>query len=185
MKRPILIGLFLAVIFAVVGINMVAPSSDKMPRSSTASNPWSVDYDQSQSVTGTARTSRTMSKPRGGQVVLRRADDLHFYANVNLDGTIVHMVVDTGASGIALTRKDAEAIGLNVDSLPFGGIADTAGGQVPFYRTVIARVSIDGVEVRNVDAGVISEGLSISLLGQSYLAKLNEVSIKGDTMTLR
>lgn len=120
-----------------------------------------------------------------GEVRLGRAGDSHFYADANVDGTNIRMMVDSGASVVALTRRDAEAIGIDVDGLPVAGMARTAGGDVPMRRVVLDSVDIDGIEVRRVEAAVVDADMGVSLLGQSYLAKLDAVNIEGDTMTLR
>ncbi|QNO29773.1 TIGR02281 family clan AA aspartic protease [Sphingopyxis sp. OPL5] len=121
----------------------------------------------------------------GGEVRLGRAEDSHFYADANIDGTNIRMMVDSGASVVALTRRDAEAIGINVDDLPIAGTAHTAGGEVPMRRLILDSVDVDGIEVRRVEAAVIDADMGISLLGQSYLSKLDAVNVEGDTMTLR
>src|SRR5690242_7210118 len=42
-----------------------------------------------------------------GAIVLQRSDNGHFYADVEVNGVPIHMLVDTGASGIALSQQDA------------------------------------------------------------------------------
>lgn len=120
-----------------------------------------------------------------GEVRLDREGDSHFYADADVDGTSIRMMVDSGASIVALTRRDAEAIGIDVDRLPSAGSAQTAGGVVPLRPVMLDSVEIDGVEVRGVQAAVIDADMGVSLLGQSYLSKLASVKIEGDTMTLR
>jgi aspartyl protease family protein len=127
----------------------------------------------------------SVSPSSSGEVRLGRAGDSHFYADANVDGTNIRMMVDSGASVVALTRRDAEAIGIDVDSLPVAGMARTAGGEVPMRRVVLDSVDIDGIEVRRVEAAVVDADMGVSLLGQSYLAKLDAVNVEGDTMTLR
>jgi aspartyl protease family protein len=51
--------------------------------------------------------------------------------------------------------------------------------------TMLDRVEVDGIGVRNVEAAVIDADMGVSLLGQSFLAKLDAVNVEGDTMTLR
>lgn len=121
----------------------------------------------------------------GGEVRLGRAGDSHFYADTEVDGTNIRMLVDSGASIVALTRRDAEAIGIDVDSLPIGGMARTAGGDVPMRTVTLGSVVVEGIEVRQVPAAVIDADMGVSLLGQSFLAKLDAVNVEGDTMTLR
>lgn len=120
-----------------------------------------------------------------GEVRLGRSGDSHFYADANVDGANIRMMVDSGASIVALTRRDAEAIGIDVDSLPIAGSANTAGGIVPMRPVMLDSVDIDGIEVRGVQAAVVDADMGVSLLGQSYLSKLDAVNVEGDTMTLR
>lgn len=122
---------------------------------------------------------------RPSEVLLSRAGDSHFYADTEIDGRNIRMLVDSGASIVALTRRDAEAIGINVDDLPIGGSANTAGGVVPMRPVVLDSVEVDGIKVRDVQAAVIDADMGVSLLGQSFLSKLAAVNVEGDTMTLR
>jgi aspartyl protease family protein len=117
--------------------------------------------------------------------LLSRSGDSHFYADTEIDGRNIRMMVDSGASIVALTRRDAEAIGINVDDLPVGGSANTAGGVVPM-RHGHARQRRDRRDRgARVQAAVIDADMGVSLLGQSFLSKLAAVNVEGDTMTLR
>lgn len=124
-------------------------------------------------------------KSSGGEVRLDRSGDSHFYADAEVDGTNIRMMVDSGASIVALTRRDAEAIGIDVDRLPVGGMARTAGGDIPMRTVMLDSVEVAGIEVRGVQAAVIDADMGVSLLGQSFLSKLDAVNVEGDTMTLR
>lgn len=130
-----------------------------------------------------ASTEAAASRPSAVQI--RRASDSHFYAETEVQGRQIRMLVDSGASMVALTRSDAEAIGIDVDSLPVGGTAQTAGGPVPMRMVMLDSVNVDGIEVRRVEAAVIDADMGVSLLGQSFLAKLDAVNVEGDVMTLR
>lgn len=132
-----------------------------------------------------SRRSSSIPDRNGGEVQLDRAGDSHFYATTRINGTDVRMMVDSGASMIALTRADAEAIGLDVDALAVAGSAATAGGVVPVRPVELDRVAIDGLEVSRVQAAVIDADMPHSLLGQSFLARLQSVKVEGDRMTLR
>ena len=131
------------------------------------------------------RRSSSVPDRNGGEVRLERDGDSHFYATTEINGTRVRMLVDSGASIIALTRADAEAIGIDVDALPAAGSANTAGGVVPIRPVALKRVSIDGLEVVGVQAAVIDVDMPASLLGQSFLSRLQSVRVEGDTMTLK
>ena len=45
-------------------------------------------------------------------------------------------------------------------------------------------MEVDGIEAQGVEAAIIPEGLDISLLGQSFLSKIENVQISGDEMRL-
>ncbi len=118
------------------------------------------------------------ARSASGEVRLGRSGDSHFYADTEIDGTNIRMMVDSGASIIALTRRDAEAIGIDVDGLPVSGTARTAGGEVPMRTVMLDSVEIDGIEVRRVEAAVVDADMGVSLLGQSFLSKLDAVNAR-------
>jgi aspartyl protease family protein len=118
-------------------------------------------------------------------VTLARAPDGHFYADAIINGATIHVLVDTGATTVALTRADAQAAGLQFSAGEFTGTAQTAGGSVALKPVVLDRVGIGAVEARNVDAVVVDSALNVSLLGQSWLRRVGKVEIAGDRMVLR
>lgn len=117
-------------------------------------------------------------------VILRREADGHFYADVTVDGQDFRMLVDTGASVVALTAADADAMGLTWHPDDVGPVAQGAGGTVYGVNTVIERMALGDHEASQVRALIIPEGLGVSLLGQSFLGTLGHVSISGGAMVL-
>lgn len=119
-----------------------------------------------------------------GSIALERNGDGHFYADVRINGSNVHMLVDTGASGIALSRDDARAAGL----APSIGMNDVVGegadGEVHGEYVKLDRVELGPLSASGLDAIVLNSG-SQSLLGQSFLSKFSNVQIEGDRMVLR
>lgn len=120
----------------------------------------------------------------GQSIDLRRAADGHFYANTTVNGQPVAMLVDTGASTVALTIGDAQRLGLAIDPATFQVVGTGASGPVRG-----AAVMLDGVTLAHRQIGpiaaVVLEGLDRSLLGQTFLSRMDSVQIAGDTMTLR
>jgi aspartyl protease family protein len=114
---------------------------------------------------------------------LERMPNGHFYADGNVDGQPVRLVVDTGASMVALTVADAQRIGIPFSTNEFAVIATGASGPVRGQDVMLDRVEIGGKEVRGV-RGAVVEGLDVSLLGQTYLSRIGSVQMSGDTMTL-
>ncbi len=121
----------------------------------------------------------------GQEIILDRRDDGHFYTEAMVEGTPVQFLIDTGASTIALTGSDAEAIGIdwNVDEV--APVARGAGGTVHGVRVTLNEVRIGDFEARNIDAAIIPEGLPVSLLGQSFLKQVPDLAIQDDRMVLR
>ena len=116
--------------------------------------------------------------------VLERENNGHFYVHARVNGELVRFIVDTGASNVALTVDDARRVGLKFDPGEFQYVGEGASGPVRGKLVRLDRVSIEGKTVDDV-SGVILEGSNLSLLGQSYLARMGEVQMVGDTMVLK
>lgn len=117
--------------------------------------------------------------------VLERKANGHFFVDAQVDGQTVHFLIDTGASGIALTGEDARRLGIVVLPSEVVQVGTGASGPVLGKRIVLHRVSVDQKEAWDMEAVVIPEGLDVSLLGQSFLSRIGSVSINGDRMVLR
>lgn len=120
----------------------------------------------------------------GKAVTLQRQDDGHFYADVQINGSTVRMLVDTGASGIALTRDDARRAGIGISIGMPNVVGQGAGGEVKGEYVTLDRVSLGDESVSAVPA-VVLDGGGQSLLGQSFLGQFASVEIKGNKMVLR
>lgn len=118
-----------------------------------------------------------------GEVVLRKADDGHFYADVDVNGTSIRMLADTGASTIALSVEDAESAGINVESLDFMYTISTANGQASAAQVMLDEVRVGSIERQNVRA-LVTRGLSTSLLGMTFFSSLSGVAIRADELVL-
>ena len=114
-----------------------------------------------------------------------KAGDGHFWAQAYVNGRPLRVLVDTGASEVALTRADARRLGVDVSGLDYDRPVVTADGRMRAARVRLARVSVGGAEVRDVDALVVRQGLNASLLGMSYLGRLSGFSADREALTLR
>lgn len=119
-----------------------------------------------------------------GETILHRSGNGHFYVDAQVDGHVVNFVVDTGATGVALTVEDARRIGIDFNESDFEVVGTGASGAVRGTQIMLDSVSVDGKEVRKVQAAVL-EGLEVSLLGQSYLTRIGSVEMSGEKMSLR
>ena len=103
---------------------------------------------------------------------LRKEADGHYWATARVNKMPVKFLVDTGASLVALSKRDARRIGVNTDNLQRNAEVKTAAGRVMAATTTIDEITIDGVTVKNVSAVVMEDGLETSLLGMSFLNRL-------------
>jgi aspartyl protease family protein len=131
-----------------------------------------------------ARKPNLLNMPDDG-VVLDRSPNNHFYADAIANGQGVRFMVDTGATVVALTAKDAERIGLFWTYNELENVGRGVSGDVQGKRVVINSLQLGGLSASNVQAVIIPDGLDISLLGQSFLSGVGSVSISGNKMTLK
>ena len=134
--------------------------------------------------TASLNTARSKDAWLAGQTVIEREPDGHFYASALVDGYQYRFLVDTGASIVALTRADADAMGLQWDEASLRPIGRGASGTVNGVPITIDSMEVGGFEVRNVRAAIIPDGLDVSLLGQTFLSQLDNVEFSGDEMRL-
>jgi aspartyl protease family protein len=117
-------------------------------------------------------------------VELKREDNGHFYADVEINNIPIRVMVDTGATGIALSRDDARRAGLAVSAGMFDVVGEGASGDVRGEFVTLDSVRLGNETARKIPA-VILDGGDQSLLGQSFLREFETVEIKGDKMILR
>jgi aspartyl protease family protein len=123
---------------------------------------------------------------RGRSVELARASSGDFDVTAQVNGARVAMILDTGASSVVLTREDAKAAGLPLEVLAYTASIDTANGRTHAAPVTLDRIAIGGLVERSVDALVAQPGqLRTSLLGMSFLNRLQSWEVRGDRLLLR
>jgi len=109
----------------------------------------------------------------------------HFQANGRVDGRQVSFMVDTGASVIALTERDADRLGIRPSRNGFTASVSTANGIVRAAPVMLNSVDIGGLVVRDVRALVVPGGaLNENLLGLSYLTRLKRFEYSNNKLLL-
>ena len=131
-----------------------------------------------------AEAEKKSREPMSDAIELERSYDGHFYADVEINGMAVRALVDTGASGIALSRDDARRAGLAPSIAMPEVVGEGAGGDVRGEFVMLDRVSLGQKNVEKVPA-VILDGGDMTLLGQSFLSRFASVEIRDDKMLLR
>jgi aspartyl protease family protein len=106
-------------------------------------------------------------------VVISPGANGHFQVEGRIDGRRMDFMVDTGASVIALTDRDAAMLGIHPAQSEYTAQIRTANGIVRAAPVELDMVEVDDLVVRNVAAMVMPEGaLSDNLLGLSFLSRL-------------
>lgn len=110
----------------------------------------------------------------------------HFVVHPTLDGRRVRMLVDTGASLIALSHEDARSAGLTISPRDYTQRIATANGVVEAAPVRFSEVRIGEITVRGVEALVLPPGkLGTSLLGMSFLKRLGGFEIAQGRLILK
>ena len=182
MARVYLIFILVAGVFGAMLSNCGARGTFR----STSSAPKAFEVEKSRQPEAVASFNEQVdsSYASQGAVELNREADGHFYADVEINNTPIHILVDTGASGIALSRDDARKAGLATSIGMYDVVGEGAGGDVKGEFIKLDSVRL-GKETAHDMPAVILDGGQMSLLGQSFLRQFESVEIKGDKMVLR
>ncbi|MDR7147410.1 TIGR02281 family clan AA aspartic protease [Rhizobium sp. BE258] len=122
----------------------------------------------------------------GSEIILHKLLNGHFEADVSVNGQTIQMLVDTGASMVALSRADAERIGIIPENLDYSMTVMTANGRTRAAPVTLDRVAIGPIVRTGVAASVAEDGkLDQSLLGMSFLETLGSMQMQTDELRLR
>lgn len=114
-------------------------------------------------------------------VVLKRGLDGHYRTEALINGQKVEVLVDTGATGVAISQSVADKLQLkSIDAIR----TNTANGDTVGYLVRLQSVKIGGVTANNVSA-MIAPGLDGEvLLGMSFLGRMDVRLYQGE-MTIK
>ena len=93
-------------------------------------------------------------------------------------------MIDTGAGETALTEADAQQLGFMVDPNKYEVIGDGASGMVRGQYVQLKSIDVGGIRQSDAKA-VIVAGATVSLLGQPFLEKVDEIVIRNGEMRLK
>jgi aspartyl protease family protein len=122
----------------------------------------------------------------GSVVEIRAGRNGHFNTEAEINGRPVEVMIDTGATVVALSYEDAERAGLYISESDFTGAVSTANGVARVAPVTLDRVTIGDITVRDVPAAVAERGrLRTSLLGMTFLNKLSRFDMRSGTLVLQ
>jgi aspartyl protease family protein len=110
---------------------------------------------------------------------IKAAQNGHFFTRAEIGKATLEVLVDTGATAVAMSYEDADDAGLSPRSLDYDIPVMTANGVAKAARVTIDKVEVDGVAVRDVEGFVMPRGaMKGTLLGMSYLSKLTSFKVE-------
>ncbi|WP_298912383.1 TIGR02281 family clan AA aspartic protease [uncultured Roseobacter sp.] len=134
-------------------------------------------------ISNTVRPQQTVFEEQG-KIIVPRSPDGHYYIAARVNGAPIQFVLDTGATEMVLTRRDAMTAGLTPDRLNFSGRAMTANGEVRTAPVRLATVTLGPVTDENLTAVVNEAEMSHSLLGMTYLQRWGRIEISNGELVL-
>ncbi|WP_371398304.1 TIGR02281 family clan AA aspartic protease [Fretibacter rubidus] len=179
LKTVLAVGVMCLVSFwAVTNRHMLYEAAGLMPAQNTEQQTQNVALKTAQKPQKTTSSGGRVSIPKS-------ARDGQFWTEARVNNRIVNFLVDTGAGSIALTPDDAKSAGINPRQLDYDVIIRTANGEGRAARVSLKSVRVGTIRVKNVEALVVEDGLSVSLLGMTFLGEIKKIEVTPDAMVLR
>jgi aspartyl protease family protein len=123
---------------------------------------------------------------RGKMVEITRSRGGEFAVAVHINGVRIPMMLDTGASSVVLTQEAAKAAGLPLQVLSYSVNVETANGRAHAAPVTIDRLAVGNIVERSIPALIAQPGqLRTSLLGMSFLNRLEGWEVRGDRLVMR
>lgn len=119
-----------------------------------------------------------------GQIMIARSSDGHFYTSASINNVNVKFMIDTGASDVALSKKDALKLKYDLKKLNYNRSYATANGISRAASITLSQFKIGDKVFENVKAHVGTGELDISLLGMSVLERFKSFNIDKDILIL-
>jgi aspartyl protease family protein len=131
-----------------------------------------------------ARPAPAVPKPVSNMLQYRADASGHYFIDADVNGATIRFLLDTGASFVTLSQDDARAAGIADGLLNFSETMNTANGTARAAAASLRSVRLEQLEVREVPAMVMQQAMPVSLLGMSFLNRLNGYSIKDGVLTI-
>jgi aspartyl protease family protein len=123
---------------------------------------------------------------RGRTVEIVRSRNGEFRVSVEINGVSVSTILDTGASSVVLTQEAAKSAGLPLEVLTYSVAVETANGRTRAAPVTLDKVAVGKIVERAVPALIAQAGqLRVSLLGMSFLNRLEGWEVRGDRLVLQ
>lgn len=137
---------------------------------------------QMQSVSVDARRDNPLD---GRKVRIEMDRGGHFFADARMNGYRTDVLIDTGATLVAINQSTARRMGIRLKDSDFKHKVNTANGTADVAKAVIDEIVIGRIRIEDVPATVTRDkALNVTLLGMSFLRKLRRFEISGNELLL-
>lgn len=175
------VAVLLAGCLLLLGIMNLDGEPGAVPGTGTGAEP---ARDQSHNATS-APAQIARATAAGAEMVIGPGRNGHFMVTAEIADVEIRFLVDTGASQVILTTEDAERLGHDLDSLEFSDRFQTANGTIRGAPLVLPELRIGDLEIAEVRASVIRAPMTASLLGMSFLSRLDGYEVGEEGLILR
>lgn len=177
-----------AVAGAAVAAGVLASTLAENFTGETKTDPVVVEKSASvqSSSTPSASAEPVLIEPYAGRKAVIQADRRgHFVTKARMNGRKLDVLVDTGATSVAINKSTARRLGIHLISSDFKYRVSTANGTVKAAVAIIDRVEIGRVYVKDVRAAVLPDkSLNEVLLGMSFLGELKKFEVSNGKLVL-
>jgi aspartyl protease family protein len=121
----------------------------------------------------------------GREMILTENADGDFFVVGNVNGVPVKFLVDTGSSDVVLSPADAQRLGIDLSTLSFNRVYETANGEGRGASYIVDSLEIGPVKIPQMTVSVNRAKMNSSLLGMTFLKQMKSFEIRGRRMYLR
>jgi aspartyl protease family protein len=138
-----------------------------------------------QRLLGELQPGAAIVDPETGNVQISRSFGGSFRVDTQVNGAMIPMIFDTGASAVVLSAADARQVGIDTASLNYTLPVQTANGTGFAASVTLDRVEVGNITRSRIRAFVAQEGaLDTSLLGMTFLETLSRYSVTRDALEM-
>lgn len=118
-------------------------------------------------------------------LVVPQGEDGSYVVDALVNGKRVRFVVDTGATETVLNQADARRLGIPVDALNYGYESETANGKGYSAAYDATRLEVGAIKLEGFRMMVNKAPMSMSLLGMSFLRRLDAFEFRDRRLILK
>ncbi len=168
----------MAASFALLAVVTASALQSRLAQNTAAARAMAAHHQAASTPVTVAAASEQPRSHGWGEVEIDPDSLSQYKTRAEINGVDVNTLVDTGASYVALTAEDAEALDIQPPRSAYTAIGQTANGKARFAPVHLRQVRIGDITVYQVDALVAQPGkLKTSLLGMSFLKKLSSFQV--------